>query len=309
MKYTLNILLVASILMACQTSSTKESMVKELVTKVETKEIVVQDTLRPSPTINYTWLSDYNNKMALINQIEVPTDYKRIKVAEGSFADWLHFLPLAPKGSPVMLHDGNIKPYQEGVNRVLDIDIGKRDLQQCADAIMRLKAEYHYAIKDYENIHFNYTSGHTIRYTDWVNGKKPRIKGSKVYFSASSSDAKDYSYANFKKYMRSIYMYAGTASLSKELSPKEAKNIAAGDVFIKGGFPGHAILVLDVAVNPQGKKIFLLAQSYMPAQSIHIINNFNDTTISPWYANDFGAELMTPEWTFGGNALKGFFQK
>ena len=45
------------------------------------------------------------------------------------------------------------------------------------------------------------------------------------------------------------------------------------------------------------EKVFLLAQSYMPAQDIHILKSF-DNYISPWYKLDFGDTLNTPEWTF-----------
>ena len=107
--------------------------------------------------------------------------------------------------------------------------------------------------------------------------------------------------------MRSIFNYAGTASLTKELKSKKIKEIEAGDVFIWGGFPGHAIIVVDVAEHTEsGKKIFMVAQSYMPAQSIHILRNFNNHNLSPWYTEDFGPQLETPEWTFERNSLKTF---
>ena len=49
--------------------------------------------------------------------------------------------------------------------------------------------------------------------------------------------------------------------------------IEIGDIFIRGGFPGHAVLVVDMAIHPvSGQKAVLLAQSYMPAQDIHILN-------------------------------------
>ena len=205
-----------------------------------------------------------------------------------------------------MLCDGRVKPYQAGANRVVNIDVGKRDLQQCADAVMRLKAEYHYSNKSYAEIHFNYTSGHCIRFSDWAKGKKPQFKNKKVYFTNPSGEA-DFSYQNFKKDLTNVYCFAGTASLSKELNPKKIADIEAGDVFIWGGFPGHAILVVDVAKHqPTGKKIFLLAQSYMPAQSIHILENFENGELSPWYHEDFGSQLETPEWTFERDALKQF---
>jgi Domain of unknown function (4846) len=74
-------------------------------------------------------------------------------------------------------------------------------------------------------------------------------------------------------------------------------------VFIRGGFPGHAVLVVDVAENASGKRIFLLAQSYMPAQDIHILRNPN-ARIDPWYHAVDRGNLVTPEWTFQYTDLK-----
>lgn len=264
---------------------------------------------KPEPSFSkhqYTWIENYNSATALENQISVPKGFERVEAKEQSFGAWLRGLPLEDKGKPVLLYNGATKSYQEGACRVVNIDIGSRDLQQCADAIMRLKAEYHYSRKEYDEIHFNYTSGHTVRFSDWAKGKKPQISGSKVSFSNPTGNT-DYSYTNFKKYLQNIFNYAGTASLSKELKKKKVADIEIGDVFIWGGFPGHAILVVDVAVNPQtNKKIFLLAQSYMPAQSIHILNNFNNESLSPWYSEDFGEQLLTPEWTFERQSLCSF---
>ena len=82
-----------------------------------------------------------------------------------------------------------------------------------------------------------------------------------------------------------------------------------GDVFIKGGSPGHAVIVVDVAIYPQtGKKVFLLTQSYMPAQQSQIVVNPANRGLSPWYElsdNDEG-KLYTPEWVFEKKDLKRF---
>lgn len=79
-----------------------------------------------------------------------------------------------------------------------------------------------------------------------------------------------------------------------------------GDVLIQGGSPGHAAIVVDLAVNAQGQKVFLLAQSYMPAQSIHILKNPVNPALSPWYEADNSAVVQTPEWTFTTKDLKRF---
>lgn len=254
----------------------------------------------------YSWLDHYTPSTALAHQIPVPEAYERVELSQSSFGTWLRGLPLFPVEQKVLLYNGLEKPYQEGAHRVINIDIGQRDLQQCADAVMRLKAEYHYSIEDYKAIHFKYTSGHNIRFSDWSIGKKPQVKGSKVYFSSPTGNP-NYSYKNFKKYLINVYSYAGTASLSKELKNKSIKDIMPGDVFIWGGFPGHAVLVVDVAKHKKtGKKIFLIAQSYMPAQNIHILKNLHNAALSPWYSEDFGEQLHTPEWTFDRDALKSF---
>jgi hypothetical protein len=80
--------------------------------------------------------------------------------------------------------------------------------------------------------------------------------------------------------------------------------LKVGDVFIKGGFPGHAVIVVDVIENDKKQKKFALAQSYMPAQELQVLLNPDNNTI--WYDTDFGETLITPEWTFKANQLKQF---
>mgnify|MGYP000020221978 CR=1 FL=1 len=53
----------------------------------------------------------------------------------------------------------------------------------------------------------------------------------------------------------------------------------------------------------QSEKLFLIQQSYMPAQEIHILKNITNASISPWYSTNFSEELKTPEWTFHKNQL------
>lgn len=271
------------------------------------EKLIVSDSLEKPLHLSYAWLTktDYQSGHALVNQIPVPKGYRRVQATKGSFAEWLRYLPLNPRSSKVMLYDGSEKSYQKGAERIINIEIGNSDLQQCADAVMRLKAEFHYSRSEYDKIHFNFTSGHKVSFDDWRKGKKPTVKGNSVSFSAIGTQT-DNAYLNFKKYLRMVFSYAGTASLEKELATADLKDLKAGDIFIKGGFPGHAVLVMDVAENIEnGSKIFLLAQSYMPAQSIHLLKNFDhNTQLSPWYPQDFGDTLYTPEWKFKSGSLK-----
>ena len=63
---------------------------------------------------------------------------------------------------------------------------------------------------------------------------------------------------------------------------------------------------MDVAEDKSGNSIFLLAQSYMPAQQIHILKNFNNSALSPWYSLKDTDELITPEWEFKAKDRKMF---
>ena len=48
----------------------------------------------------------------------------------------------------------------------------------------------------------------------------------------------------------------------------------------------------------------MLAQSYMPAQDIHIVKNPMDDELSPWYKVSDNNEIITPEWKFYKNQLR-----
>ncbi len=188
---------------------------------------------------------------------------------------------------------------------VIDMDTGNRDLQQCADAIMRLRAEYLFGEKRYADIRFNFTNGFPAEYAKWREGQRIRVEGNRTTWYATGNLST--SYAEFRKYLDMVFMYAGTLSLSRELPAKRLKDMEIGDLFIQGGSPGHAVVVVDMAVHPEsGRKVFLLAQSYMPAQEIHVLKNMNDPDLSPWYPLDFGETLRTPEWTFSASDLKTF---
>lgn len=236
-------------------------------------------------------------------RIAPPEGYQRMQQSPGSFGAWLSQLPLKPGNPPVHLYNGSLKRNQEAHFAVVDMDTGSRDLQQCADAVMRLRAEYLWAAGKPQDIRFHFTSWDVAEFSRWSEGYRPSVRGNSVTWSRSAS--KDTSYANFRRYLDTVFTYSGSYSLSRELTGVNAGTMQPGDVFINGGFPGHAVIVVDMAVNPQtGKKIFLLAQSYMPAQEIHVLKNPENSKLSPWYDLDFGDILATPEWTFTSDDLK-----
>jgi len=239
-----------------------------------------------------------------IGDIAVPSGFKRIERETDTFAKYLRGLELRSE-STVYLFNGNPKSYQGAQYAVINMDVGSRDLQQCADAVMRLKAEYHFQLNQYDKIHFNFTNGDRVDFVSYAHGYRPSIIGNKVSWNKTAKE--DFSYSTFRKYLNLIYSYAGSYSLSREMIPVPSVNsLEIGQVFIQGGFPGHAVIVVDLAINEQGEKVFMLAQSYMPAQDIHVLKNPRNRELSPWYSLENGDELLTPEWKFQSEDLKKF---
>ncbi|MEO6682428.1 MAG: DUF4846 domain-containing protein [Ginsengibacter sp.] len=230
-----------------------------------------------------------------------PPGFKRTKVNNISFANYLHQLPLKPSGTKVKYFNGEIK-HLDVYDAVVDMEISNRDLQQCADAIIRLRGEYLYSMKTYDKISFNLTNCFKMDYSNWMDGNRLAVEGNKTSWRKTAEPSN--TYQDFRKYMEMVFVYAGTISLSKELRSKSIKDIAAGDVFIIGGSPGHAVIVVDVAENKSGEKVFMIAQSYMPAQETQILKNKNDDKLSPWYSANMKDKLFTPEWTFEVGHLK-----
>ena len=239
----------------------------------------------------------------LEGRIPPPRGFVRVPVEPLSWGAWLRGLPMRPQGTAVLLYTGAAKPRQDVHAGVVAIDVGKRDLQQCADAVMRLRGEWLWSIGRRKDIAFDFTGGGRVDYSRWADGGRPSEDGKRWSHSAKP----DQSYAGFRRYMDQVFVMAGTYSLERELKRVAIGDMRIGDVFIKGGFPGHAVLVADMAADPAtSEKRFLLLQSYMPAQDIHVLKNPADGACSPWYAPDFGERLVTPEWTFARDSLRRF---
>ena len=224
----------------------------------------------------------------LAARIPAPQGYKRVDVTEGGFAHFLRNLPLKPAGSDLHYHTGQVKE-RKYAGAVVDMDFGKNSNEQCADAIIFLRASYLWKTRQYAKISFCFTNGFKAEYAKWAQGY--RIRNNNAWVKTQKAD---YSYQSFRKYLHLVFQYAGTASLSQELKPIGrcwATDIQAGDVIIKGGFPGHAEMVVDVAENDKGERIVLLAQSFMPAQEIEVFPQ--------WFSpSSNGTRLVTPAWTF-----------
>lgn len=235
-----------------------------------------------------------------------PKDFVWIEEKPDSFGYFIENFKLKNLGSPILKYDGTEISTQNLHDAVFDIDTGTKDLQQCADAIIRLRAEYFYKTKNFGEIKFHFTSGDLFSWNDYKNGVRAIVNGNSVNFRKTENF--DDSYENFRNYLDVIFTYAGTISLNKETKPVlKNSDLKTGDILITPGSPGHIVFIAGVSQNPKGEKLYLLGEGFTPAQSIHVLKNPFEPTISPWYRLDVNSpETKTARYYFKPTNFRSF---
>ena len=298
MKKIILILLCAAIFTSCNNAQVNEDEI------IKVQEVQPEEYIEPDvPSEPHVILNEDGDTIK--TRYNPPEGFTRTDAKAGSFGEFLQNQVLKPYGEKALYFDGRAKNSEGIYDSVIEVDIGDRDLHQCADAIMLLWAEHNNNTQEYDKIRFNFVNGFLADYPKWVDGYRISVGENSTNWVKKT----DYStsYESFRKYMDMVFAYAGTLSLDKELTPVSVDDMQIGDVFIQGGSPGHAVVVVDMAQNTlSGEKVFMLAQSYMPAQQTQVLINRETDNISPWYLLHTGEEYPTPEWKFTKDNLKRF---
>ncbi|MCA9521392.1 MAG: DUF4846 domain-containing protein [Myxococcales bacterium] len=261
----------------------------------------------PSATVDvrsYPWLARHARPQPLASRFAPPSGFRRIAVRRGSFAEFLRNLPLRPPGTPVRAYDGRliVPGGDPRLAAVVELPLVRGNLQQCADSVLRLRAEYLYRQRRFREIAFHYTSGFLSRFDAWSRGDRPRVVGRRVQIRRGAPQGSGR--ASFERYLRDLFIFAGTISIAREGKRVSRAELAIGDYIVLGGSPGHAVIVLDIAGDSSGHRVALLGQGFMPAQDFHVLRA-NDG--SPWFRVDDPAGLDTPFWPrFPWSALRRF---
>lgn len=244
----------------------------------------------PAPT--YAWLGGKAPSSTLLERFPTPQGGARVPVAAGSFGRFLRTLPLAPPGTPVLSYAGGVLRAADHPNvaAVADLDVGKHDLQQCADSVIRLHAEWLWS-RGRIDAHYKTGSGLVLAFDRYLAGERLRVEGGAASL-ATIAPKKPASHALYRAWLDDVFGWANTGSLVKEATPVALADLAPGDFFVMPGAPfGHAVLVLDVA-EVAGKRFLLLGQGFMPAQSFHVLADGG-----AWFALDeTSGAITTPFW-------------
>jgi hypothetical protein len=242
----------------------------------------------------YPWLESMGSLdvIPLESSFDTPNGYERVDLPGGSFGSFLRGLPTYRDKTEVLAYDGRtIRAPSAGV---VALDVGDRNLQQCADTAIRLHAEFLWSTGDKSNIAYHFTSGDRSAWSDWAAGERFNVSGSSVERVRTGKPST--SRSTFRDYLDHVFMYAGTRSLRFDSEP--AASLEPGAFFVAPGSPGHAVIILDVAENDEGERIALLGQGFMPAQELHILTARDGRTVDEvwWKLPDEGGELDTPSW-------------
>ena len=227
----------------------------------------------------YRWLAANNPKLpAPVDSLEarfaVPPGYARVAVPSGSFGAWLRDLPLAAEGSAVLSNTGETvfpggDPY---VAAVVAIDVGAGDLQQSADAVLRLHAEWLWASDQSDALSYRSASKLALPFSRWAKGQRLLASGPNVFWVVKGKPRPP-SYDDFRQYIDAVMLWSNHVSLAARANHvADPTALSPGDFFLQTRGKGHAILVLDVAQKPTGERVALLGQALQsPAQSIHVM--------------------------------------
>lgn len=261
-------------------------------------------TVEPAPDLPadpsaYPWRDAAAPYRPLGRAIPAPEGYTRPPL-EG-YAAWIRALPLAPAGSPVRTWRGEElwSGQDPRLLAVVDLDVGDADLQQCADTILRLRAEWAWHQGD-SSVAFRFTSGDLSSWARWADGERPSVSGSKVSWARSARP--DASRQSYKSWMKNLFTYAGTRSLAREGVAVAAADVLPGDFLSLGGSPGHALVVLDLARDATGRAAVLIGEGYMPAQDMHVLAG----PLEGWYPVDEAVQVPTWPDPFPWTALRRF---
>src|SRR5262249_55874155 len=144
------------------------------------------------------------------------------------------------------------------------------------------------------------------RALSYAEGQTPVPAGERIAWQ--NGPPQNTSHAGLRRWLDIVYGFASTRSLAHELRPVDhLADAAIGDVFIHPGSPGHALIIVDLAVDPAtGRRLALLAQGSTPARDVHVLRNTLAPELGPWFALVEGRPFATPGRVFAPNELKRF---
>lgn len=252
----------------------------------------------PSGEPAHPWLTRLSAEVRhvpLSEQFRPPAGFTPDPAPPGTFARFLRTLPIRQDRRTVLDFRG--EPLFRPAAAVVYLDVGDRDLQQCADTALRLYAEWRWQAGLAARSAFHFTSGDVTRFDDWVRGERIVAAGRGIARREGPPRAADH--RSHRAWLDLVFRYAGTRSLAFDTDAvPPGASLEAGDLFVDPGSPGHAVVLLDVARHADGRVVALVGQGFMPAEDLHVLGADAPLTLDGvWFVLP-GPDgmLATPAW-------------
>jgi hypothetical protein len=229
----------------------------------------------------------------LASRFASPDGCERAPLEARSFGAWLRDLPLAAPDTAVRSYDGSlIRPADDPhVAAVVAIDVGRADLQQCADLVVRFHAEWRWS-EGHRDHTYRAAMGTELAWGLFAAGERVSVvDGGALRWAPGGKPAGDYT--TFRSYLDTVFAWLNTGSLARDTHPVSPEALRPGDFFVLPGNPGHAVLVLDLARCRDGRTLGLLGQGFLPAQNAHVLRPSRQQT---WFVLDPPRPIETPFW-------------
>ena len=224
MKISFVVAFIATFCAGCSTSPAQPA--PDAPAPVPKAESLATETTAPpaSPTAPvdrsaYPWIADWTQDIPTLIPLEArfpaPAGFSRVEVESGSFGHWLRGLPVRTDRRHVLAYEGS--PLRRPSAAVVFLDVGKRDLQQCADSAIRLHAEYLWHRGLAAKAAYHFTSGDRSGWAEWRRGERFLIAGSKVKRVNGARRKNDH--PTYRGWLTHLFRYAGTRSLARRQFP------------------------------------------------------------------------------------------
>ncbi len=158
----------------------------------------------------------------------------------------------------------------------------RSNLEQCADFAMRFWAEYHRVAGKLDQFYlFDYG-------------------GNKKQFKLSGQ--------SFVQFLKTSFANSNSHSLKQGCKPVKPDELIPGDLFVQNerGGVGHVSVIIDVCQSKEGKRLFLIGYSFMPAQEFHIEKAEEKYGIQGWFTIEGYTQYLKEYLDFGKPVLRRF---
>jgi hypothetical protein len=158
----------------------------------------------------------------------------------------------------------------------------KSELEQCADYCMRFWAEYHKDMNKLDSLYlFDYS------------GNKKKFKNSEKTYTG---------------FLNWAFSFSNSYSLKRGCKKISKNELVPGDIIVQneGGGIGHASVIMDVCKSEEGKKLYLIGYSFMPAQEFHIEKAASSRGTEGWFTIEGYFDYLSDYIPLGDPVLRRF---